>query len=57
MNIIEATKQLEPGKIIVSESGIEYRLDDNYLLCTDEGEGQWIYKDDLLSEKWTVVDE
>ena len=57
MNIIEAAKTLKPGTRIVSPSGIDYYLNEMDLLCNDEGEAQWFYLDDILSEKWTAVDD
>ena len=62
MNIIEAAKALEKGKRIQSELGftaeIDYSEDGDGMIVnvgTDEPFG--FYPSELLSEKWTVVDE
>ena len=59
MNIIEAAKQMGPGKILISEDGFTAKLDDlGFLICTsEEGEPFGFFVEELLSEKWTVEEE
>ncbi len=59
MNIIEAAKALKEGKTIVDSVGFRFRHADFYeneIIFTDGSDG-WFTISDLLSEKWTVVDE
>jgi len=62
MNISEAAKALEKGKRLQSELGfaaeVDYSEDGDGMIVnvgTDEPFG--FYVSELLSEKWTVVDE
>lgn len=59
MNIIEATKLMGPGKILRSEYGFIAVLDEDGMLVNygNKDEPFGFFQEELLSEKWTVVDE
>jgi hypothetical protein len=60
MNIIEAIHLLKPGKILMSEAGFTAYLDEDgmgMLLNQITHEPFGFYREELLSEKWTVIDE
>lgn len=63
MNIIEASKLLTPGKRLVGEHGLSVVVQRNgAVLCgatkdSKSTEYVWFFVRDILSEKWTVVDE
>lgn len=60
MNIIEAGKALEAGKTVLDPDGYKHRKSGRSNILIGDGE-EWgnafMYLDDILSEKWTVLDE
>lgn len=66
MNIVEAARLLGPGKKLVSETGFVAVLDEEGMLVNIdlvdgpsglEQEPFGFFQEELLSEKWTVIDE
>ena len=58
MNIIEAAKAIKEGKTVMDEMGFKHQAQGTGMLLIGENlEPANIYLNDILSEKWTVVDE
>lgn len=58
MNIIEAATYLQRGrKVWLRDPAWPVHLDGEGFLAFDDGRTPPVIIDDLLSEKWTVVDE
>jgi hypothetical protein len=57
MNIIEAVKQMDTKKRMISEFGFAAVMDEeNMLMCENCDEPFAFYGEELLSDKWEVVD-
>ena len=58
MNIMQALRVLAPGKKLLSDAGYTARLDpDDGMIVNESGEPFGFWPEELLSEKWTVIDE